>query len=66
MKACRGENQREERLGRCCQRGEGVEQDTDAALCWYRLSAAQDDPCARQALEALSPGAENAAGRPIE
>lgn len=54
------------RLGRCCQRGEGVEQDMDEALRWYRLSAAQDYPYARQALEALSPGAENAADRPIE
>ena len=51
---------------RCCQRGEGVEQDMDAAIRWFRLSAAQDYPYARQALEALSAGAENAAGRPIE
>ena len=41
-------------------------QDHAAALRRFRLSAAQDDPYARQALEALSPGAENAAGRPIE
>ena len=41
-------------------------QDHPEALRWFRLSAAQDYPCARQALEALSPGAENAAARPIE
>ena len=41
-------------------------QDHAAALRRFRLSAAQDDPCARQALEALSTGAEIAAGRPIE
>lgn len=41
-------------------------QDHAAALRWFRLSAAQDYPYARQALEALSAGAENAVGRPIE
>lgn len=41
-------------------------QDHAAALRRFRLSAAQDYPYARQALEALSAGAENAVGRPIE